>query len=78
MKAPSGLPGVTQCPVLTKGAAAMMKMTMMASLITTMTLLSRADSWIPTTRSAETPAITAMAGTLSSAPVVSQARVVAS
>ena len=56
----------------------MMKTTMMATLITTMTLLSRADSWIPTTRSAETPAITAMAGTLSTAPVVSQARVAAS
>ncbi len=45
MKWPSGLPPLTQWAVLKNGAANAMNNTMIASLIATMMLLTRADSW---------------------------------
>ena len=55
MKLPAGLPAVTQCAVVTNGAAAAMNTTMMTSLIATMMLLKRADSRMPTTSKAMVP-----------------------
>ena len=69
MKAPSGLPAVTQLLVLTNHAPTPTKTTMIATLITTMMLFTRAESWTPTISSADIAAITAIAGTLSNAPV---------
>jgi hypothetical protein len=52
--------------------------TTIATLITTMTLLTLVDSWMPMTRSVETAAIMSMAGTLRMAPVWFQTPVAAS
>src|ERR1700757_2857956 len=72
MNAPAGLVGVTQLPVRTNHTPATMKTTTMATLITTMAVLMRADSCTPTTSSAVTAMMTAIAGTLSTASVACQ------
>ena len=73
MNCPPGLPAVTQCAVVTKGAAAAMNSTMMTSLTATMTVLTREDSRTPRTRSAVMMAMISIAGALMTAPVVCQA-----
>ncbi len=78
MKAPSGLLAVTQCTVLKNGAATAMKTTMITSLMATITLLTRADSRMPTTSKVEMATITSIAGTLMIAPVARQTCSVAS
>ena len=55
-----------------------MNSTTIATLMTTMTLLTLADSWMPTTSSAVMQRRSTIAGTLSSAPVVAQAPVAGS
>ena len=72
MKAPSGLLAVTQCAVLTNGTATAMKTRMITSLIATITLLTRADSRMPTTSNVEMATITSIAGMLMIAPVARQ------
>ena len=73
MKSPAGLFAVTQCAVETSGAATAMNSTMMTSLMATMTLLTRADSWMPMTSSVVIMAMTTIAGALITAPVTCQA-----
>ena len=73
MKSPAGFFAVIQCAVETCGAAAAMNSTMMTSLMATMTLLTRADSWTPMIKSIVIRAITTMAGALITAPVKCQA-----
>ena len=69
MNAPSGLPAVTQLDELTNQTAAAMKARMIATLMTTMTSLTRADSRIPTISSSDVPAVASMAGTFITAVV---------
>jgi hypothetical protein len=49
-----------------------MKTTMITSLMATITLLTRADSRMPTTSNVEMATITSIAGTLTIAPVARQ------
>jgi hypothetical protein len=64
-----GLLGVTQFEVLTNQTPARMKRTTIASLMTTMILLTLADSLIPTTSKTVSTRIMKIAGRLTSAPV---------
>ena len=72
MKAPVGLAGVTQFEVATKPMPATMKMITIATLMTTITALTRADSSMPITSSTVTRKMISIAGTLITAPVASQ------
>ena len=69
MKAPSGLPAVTQFCVLTKAMPATIKATTIATLMTTMTLLTLLNSRMPMTRRDEIATMMSIAGTLRTAPV---------
>ena len=59
--------GPPQLAVLTKGRPMRMKRTTIVTLIATITLLTLADSWMPTTRRAVTRATMIIAGTFSTA-----------
>src|ERR1700689_4815569 len=69
MNAPAGLLVVTQFAVLNEGAAQTMKSPMTASFTATMKVLTRADSWMPTTSSVVIITMITMAGTFRIAPV---------
>src|ERR1700728_4184230 len=69
MNAPAGWLVVTQLEVLKAGAAQTMKSPMTASFAATMNVLTRADSWMPTTSSVVIIAMITMAGTFRKAPV---------
>src|ERR1700684_4507709 len=73
MNAPAGLLDVTQFAVLKAGAAQTIKSPMTASFTATMKVLTRADSWMPTTSKAVIIAIIKTAGTFRTAPVEDQA-----
>src|SRR3984957_16193384 len=70
---PAGLPVVTQFAVLKAGAAQTMKSPMTASFTATMTVLTRADSRMPTTSNAVIIRMITMAGTFRVAPVYDHA-----
>ena len=72
MKAPVGLLGVTQFEVLTNQTPATMKTTMITSLMVTITLLTLANSLIPTTSRMVIKTMMNIAGRLTSASVGDQ------
>src|SRR5580704_2561928 len=72
MKAPVGFAAVTQFAVLNEEIPARMNATMTASLTATMTLLTFADSLIPTTRRAVDAMMMITAGALIRASVRAQ------
>src|SRR3984957_14909088 len=69
INAPAGLLDVTQFAVLKAGAAQTRKSPMTASFTATMTVLTRADSRMPTTSNAVIITMISMAGTFRMAPV---------
>src|ERR1700733_2796443 len=73
MNAPAGLLDVTQFAVLNAGAAQTIKSPMTASFTATMKVLTRADSWMPTTSSVVIIAMITVAGSFRKAPVEDQA-----
>src|SRR5882757_10704487 len=72
IKAPSGLPDVTQFAVVTEETAQAMNSRITISFTATITSLNRAVSRMPTTSTAVTATMTNMAGRLKIAPVDDQ------